>query len=161
MPYSFDTDVFIELKRSSSDNDRLWEILGRRMDSRDILVSREVVVEIQRGTDTLIDRIRTHPRCIVETDNTIQKYVTKLVNKYLGWVNPASTRNLADPYVIAVAGVHHGYVVTLERANQFLLEHPEQWANQTTGLKIPNICEMEHIPHLNSVDYLIATGTFT
>ncbi len=57
MPYSFDTDVFIELQRSSSDNIRLWEILGRRMDSRDILVSREVVVEIQRGRHTLIDKI--------------------------------------------------------------------------------------------------------
>ncbi len=84
-----------------------------------------------------------------------------LVNKYRGWVDPAFTSSRADPYVIAVARVNHGSVVTLERPNPFLREHPDQWVHQPTGLKIPNICEMEHVPHLNFVDYLVATGTFT
>jgi len=97
------------------DNSKLREIIAERMQNGDILISREVIAEIRLGGDELKNWVRENASAIVETDEEIQAEFTRLVNQYPGWVDPNSPKNLVDPYVIAVAIIHEGVVVTQEK----------------------------------------------
>ncbi len=102
MSYSFDTNVFIELERNykKEENPKMWDILEQKLSNLDIVISEEVIEELQRKNPNSIGKwIKdNYGDCIVETSIEIQELVRKLVNRYKGWINPHSTVNKADPY---------------------------------------------------------------
>jgi rRNA maturation endonuclease Nob1 len=164
MVYSFDTNVFIELERNYTreENQKMWEILESKLSNREILVSEEVIEELQIKDPKSIGKWLkdNYKNCIVETSIEIQEHVRRLVNKYKGWIDPHSTLNKADPYVIAVAIQNDIPVVTEEKINKYLVAHPNQISEQSHALKIPNICILEGLKCYNMIKYLIEIGSF-
>ena len=152
----------MERRYPRSENSKLWKVIEAKLRSGDILVSSEVILELKAvSVPTIGNWIdTTFPRSVIDSDASIQNIVSELVNKYEGWIDPHSTSNTADPYVIAVAKRYAGGVVTLERPNINLLNNPEQIANQTHALKIPNVCSLESIACLDIVRYLVEIGSY-
>lgn len=83
-----------------------------------------------------------------------------LVNKYKGWIDPHSTVNRVDPYVIAVALQNGIPVVSEEKINNYLVTHQNMLQEQAHALKIPNICLLEGIKYYNMMKYFIEIGSF-
>ena len=162
MSFSFDTSIFIEIERNypRTRRPRLWEIIESRMDNQTILVSREVIEELNRGTsyDQWIEK--DHLNCIIETDGDIQNILSELVNRYPNWINPNSVQNNADPFVVAVALHTQSTVVSMEKINRALRDNPALLNNPDHPIKIPNLCHLESIEHLDLVEFLAEIGNF-
>ena len=151
MIFSFDANVFIDMKKyyPRESNNKLWEIIEDKMNNYEILISKEVLIELKRKSDGLSKWLNKYQDNIIESVEEIQYYVIYLVNKYQGWIDPNSTTNQADPYVIALADYHKGAVVTQEKIHRHLNENPDQIPNQPHALKIPNICNLENIAYFD------------
>lgn len=163
MAFSFDTNVFIEIERyyPRNENQKFWQILENKLAEKEILISEEVIEELQIKNPKSIGKWLkdNYPECIIDTFE-IQEQVRNLVNKYKGWIDPNSTLNKADPYVIAIALHYKIPVVTEEKMNQYLLTHINMIREQAHALKIPNICLLENIKYYNIVKYLVDIGSF-
>lgn len=162
--YSFDTDVFISIgrnyPRNLHSNENLWALLERRLNSGTIVISREVLEELKRGSDGLYNWIKSFPNSIIESSEEIQDLVSQITNDHFpGWIDPDSTEHGADPYVIAVAMTYQeGCVISNEKRNNFITQNPEQWIHQPQALKIPNVCDQLGIEVADFLLYLVATG---
>jgi len=154
--------VFIDIKRNypRKSNNKLWEIIEDKMNNNEIFISKEVLIELNRGSDGLNEWLNIYPDNIVESVEEIQNYVIYLVNKYEEWIDPISTINQADPYVIALANYLKGSVVTQERINRHLNEEPKHIISQPHALKIPNVCCIENIEYFDLVGILVEIGNF-
>lgn len=161
--YSFDTNVFIEIKKNypKESNKRLWDIIETRLNNREIVASKEVLEELKKGTDDLGKWLNKYPKSIIESYEAIQDYVGYLVNKYSGWIDTNSTMNQADPYVIAVGNYYKGIVVTQEKLHRYIDENLDQIKLQAHSLKIPNICKLENVRCLDLVGFLVEIGDFS
>lgn len=159
MSFSFDTNIFINLKRKypKKTNYNGWKKIESLLHSGEILVSREVVEEIKNGTDDLDKWLLKHTKNIIETDQEISKYVYQIMNTYQGWIDVNSTINRADPYVIAVAKKFNATVVTNEGKAEINGFHKklEHMMNQIKSAKINAICFHENVPCINLVQFLL------
>jgi hypothetical protein len=162
MSYTFDTNVFIDLKHKYQDRyfKEIWGYLESLMKKKEILISREVVVELEKGFDNLAKWIKKIPECIIESNHDIQMLQKEIINKYPNWVDPTSIKspNFADPFVIAVAKQFHLVVVTQEGINYQHKEKPELLMRQQRNAKIPNICELEGIDWMDLPMFLFKKG---
>ncbi len=164
MVFSFDSSIFIHMKRDyprdKKQNLRLWEIIEERMETRYILITKEVVEELKRGTDDLASWIKNYPECILESTDDIQDIVGRISNRFPGWVNALTEENQADPYVIAIAQLHDGKVITQEKIHFHLDQNPEQIANQPHALNIPNVCKLLNIEYNHLMGFITEIGKF-
>ena len=161
--YFFRLLLYILLKRYKFDR-RKSDILFD-LKKEDIFPHPSLLCDIQEGQIHEVFLKISHPLNkyqdnIVDSVEEIQNYVIYLVNKYQGWIDPNSTTDQADPYIIALADYHEGAVVTQEKIQRHLNEHPEQIPNQPHALKIPNICSLENIPYFDLVGFLVEIGDF-
>ncbi|MHA1764691.1 MAG: DUF4411 family protein [Promethearchaeota archaeon] len=76
-------------------------------------------------------------------------------------MDPNSTQDRADPFVIALAQHLNSTVVTSEIRNPFLKKNPEQWKNQPNSLKIGNVCDLENIRCIDLLNFIVEIGTFS
>lgn len=153
--YSFDTSVFIDLKKSNprSRNNDLWTILDDYLKNGGILVSKEVYFELKEVDDDLAPWLNVFSNSIIESDKMIQDHVGRLSNLYENWIDPNSLKTFADPYVIALALSRQGSVVTNEKINEDHLQNPNQMINQSHAVRIPNICDQEGIECVNFIGF--------
>jgi hypothetical protein len=158
--YSFDSSVFIELERfyPKDQNTKLWDIISNRMKDRTILISREVIEELNELGEWIDN---DYPEAIIESTDNIQNIVSYLVNKYYNNdLTSLRIDNSVDPFVIAVAKEFNVSVVSLERINKTIVENPQLIYNPNLIPKIPNICHIEGIKHLDLISFLVEIGNF-
>ncbi|MHA1720873.1 MAG: DUF4411 family protein [Promethearchaeota archaeon] len=86
MTYSFDTSIFISMKRKYPRDSypKLWNIIEEKMREGIIIISEEVSNELKNGNDELITWIDEFPNCIIKTDEAIQDLLTTLINILVG-----------------------------------------------------------------------------
>ncbi len=147
-------------------HERLWSKIERFMESGEILISKQVIIELYRLSDELSSWIKSFQSAIIDDTEDIQVIMAHLVNKYDGWINPESTKNQADPYVIAIAQVYEGTVVSSDgggapnrhffRSDQTnKTTRLERMLKQASGIKIIDVCEEENVPWLDLVGFLV------
>jgi hypothetical protein len=138
----------------------IWDFLKSLMEKKEILISREVVVELEKGNDTLAKWIKNIPNCIIESGHEIQTLQKEIINKYKGWVDPnaTSSAHTADPFIIAIAKKYNLIVVTLEKINFQHKEKPDQLFQQIRQARIPNICELEGVQWIDLLMFLFKEG---
>jgi len=131
VPYSIDTSALMDWWIRNYPPDVFPTILNRMnvFSGDGTLVATEMVlVELTKKDDDLHGWARGQTGLFVPVDEPIQRAVDGIVNGHAGFVDPDSTRDVADPFVIALAEQRGCPVVTGERPGR--VRKP----------KIPDVC---------------------
>jgi hypothetical protein len=143
MSDSFDTSSLIELKNNYPEDvfPTVWKLLDGSMKQKSIFISEEVIVELSSGTDGLDRRLKGTVEGIVKTDQHIEREVKSIAVTHPGLVDIKRQRSVGDPYVIAVAIIHKGGVVTEESSKQ-------------GKVRIPHVCQHYKVPCCKLLDFM-------
>lgn len=111
----------------------LWENISQLNQTKIGLISEYVKMELGKKEDDLFDWTKKNI-CFVPIDEELQKKGAEILNVYPGLIDHSSTKNKADPFVIALAKIKGLKVVTEEkRKNQ----------------NIPNVCSYLSVKSTN------------
>jgi hypothetical protein len=143
--YVFDTNVFISLQRLYPPDifNSLWEKIENLFEAKVIISSDEVIEEIEKGSDTLVDWAAKRKKCFYPSDENIQLIVRDILKYFAPLVTSAKKTNAADPFVIALAKQFNCALVTDEKRG-----------GNDQSPKIPNICERYSIRCIKFFDFL-------
>ena len=111
-----------------------------------LLATGVVLHELAKKDDDLHAWAKTQAGLFVPVDGPIQHLVDTIVNSHAGFVDPQSTRNVADPFVIALAEQTGCPVVTGERPGRI------------RAPKIPDVCRARQIPCMTLVEMFRQLG---
>lgn len=150
MKYSLDTSSFVEPWRRAYPPDvlpSLWEEhLPSLVLAGDLRATQEVRVELERQDDELLAWAVQHEGLFLEVDEPVQRAVSQILAAHLKLVNPHTGRSGADPFVIALAQVSGGTVVTEEK--------PRSLVNP----KIPDVCGALGVRCINMLELIREQG---
>jgi hypothetical protein len=148
------------MKRHYSNNEKLWKIFENKLNRKEFIVSKEVIKELNIKDDGIVDWLKKFPDSIIETNEDVQDKLVEIMNNYPKWIDPQSTKNLADPFVIAVAKTYKCKLITQERYNFHMDNNINYAVENQHKLKIPNICKLENIEYFDLVTFLVEIGDF-
>lgn len=167
MEYIIDSDILINMyrkyPRDKNNYDRIWIHLESLIESGEVLICKEVYLEIQRGGDDLYRWLNNFSDKIIDSDRDIQTELGRIMNTYAFVFTEQPSKHGADPWVIALAIVREGIVVTNEGGgalNRHILGNLERMKEQPTATKMIDICHNEGVEWRDLVGFLIETGTF-
>ena len=115
--YVFDANVWIDLGRHQPPEIyvNLWAQIDAAIANGTIRSPDEVLVELAAGTDALADTLKQKEGLFVPLDEDCQHAVQEITDNCDGFVDPEGERDRGDPFVVALAKVRGGIVVTKER----------------------------------------------
>jgi len=149
MRYSFDTSAFIVPHRNWIPMDLIpsfWQIIDDLIQAGAIVASEEVYREIVQVDDALKQWVKERRNLFIDVDEVQQQHVEDIVNMFPNWVDYAAQRNVADPFVIALAIQYGLIVVSFERGGS---------RNKPS---IPFVCNEFNVEHLLYTDFVRQTG---
>jgi len=145
LPYSIDTSGLTYAWRDHYPPDVfgvLWDTMSDAIDRGDLIASWEVYEELKVGGDDLYDWVHARQHMFVQTDADIQRAVSEVMAFHPQWVSADRSRNMVDPFVIAVALMRGCSVVSGE------LWYPGDLDRFPDRVKIPNVCLTFGVRHL-------------
>jgi hypothetical protein len=137
MPYCVDTSAWLDGWQRHYPVDvfpTLWIKIASLIESREIISSEEVYIELGRKADDLHDWIKLRKEMLVPLDEAIQIRASTLLSEFPKLVDTLRGRSNADPFVIATAMERNAVVVTGEVLSR-KFEKP----------KIPDVCQLKNI----------------
>ena len=142
--YVFDSNVFMDLQRRQPLDlyPSVWEKISDLMEKGIIISSHEVYEEIQAGNDELAEWAKARENSFFPSEESIQLIVREILVDYRAMVEGGKKKNVADPFVIAVAKAQKCKVVTSESP-----------AGGQQPPKIPNVCLALSIECLSFVEF--------
>jgi hypothetical protein len=148
--YSFDTSALIDgmfrLYRPKN-FPSLWHKIDDLIQAERIIATEEVYYEIERKEDRLVDWCKARKKMFVQIDDAIQPVVTQILTDHRNLIKEMGQRSAGDPFVIALAVIRNGVVVTAERPSTSL-GRP----------KIPDVCNAIQVPWMSLNDLIEAEG---
>ena len=149
-PYVVDTSIWIRIGRDHPPDIfvSLWQRLAGAITAGDLMSPYEVLEELERGDDALATMLGSRQGLFVPLDDAQMAAVAGVMQACPGLVDEEGERGRADPFVVALARVRHGTVVTGERARR---------AN-TARFRIPDACARYGIPCLDWFGFLREVG---
>ncbi|MCX6097359.1 MAG: DUF4411 family protein [Caldiserica bacterium] len=132
MIYSIDTNFLIGAWVRHYPPDVMpgfWKELEHLAQIKAVFASIEVFNELKRMDDGISKWARQHKSMFVEPEKQVQDEMKMIMNRFPGLSNLDAGRSVADPWVIALAKVHGGVVVTEEK------RHPGKQPH------IPDVCD--------------------
>jgi hypothetical protein len=143
MKYSFDTSAFIEAWIRHYPYDVfpvVWEHLDGLIQNNHLKASDEVSRELEEHGDELWAWVkRRKKRLFIPLESAIQRRATRILQQFPGLAKNDRTRRDADPFVIALAGVHDLIVVTYENS-------------KPSNPRMPDVCQRLDIPCITLVE---------
>lgn len=113
-----------------------------------LIVTEEVLLELERKEDDVYRWLKDREELIVvPIDDEIQVAVANILSEHEMLVNAIKGRSGADPFVIGLALVTDGTVVTLE-----------EFGNSTKRPRIPDVCHALSIPCHTPLDMFRECG---
>ena len=152
MPYSIDTSGLTHGWRDRYPPDvfpAIWDNISDLIDNGELMASEEVLRELETGSDDLYDWARAHSRMFIPLSHDIQEAVTNILAAHPEWVPADRSRNMADPFVVALAIVRGCTVVSAETWSPS--PYPER-------VRIPNVCASFGIQHIEFLDMMRRQG---
>lgn len=134
MTYVFDTNVFITGQKTHypvSTFPSVWDSIEQWMIAGLVIVPRAVLVELKERSDEVHKWISDRSEYVIDPDEAVQRRAGEIVVAHF---NPASTRDQADPFVLAEAEVHERVVVSYEGVD------PMGEPTKKAAKKLPGIC---------------------
>jgi len=132
LKYSIDTSAILETWRRSYPPDvfpGLYSRLDELIQLGDLRATEEVLYELERKDDEVVQWVKGRPEFFVEIDNDIQLAVQEILLKHKKLLDQRKNRSGADPFVIALAQLNECTVVSNERAT-----------NSPERPNIPDVC---------------------
>ena len=150
MMYCFDTSAFIN---PWTKNYRItnfpdyWGKIDELINNGIILASMEVLKDIEKQDDDLLEWVRTKPNLFREINQNIEKALTEFIlPRFPNIVDYKRDRSGADPWVIALAIVEKATVISEENRGKKKVP------------KIPDVCEALKIRHIRIADFIAEQG---
>ena len=143
MRYSFDTSALVVPFRNwpaPAVMPSLWNKLDSLIQSKDIVASKEVYIEISEKDDDLLRWVVEREYMFLEIDEEQQETVRRIMRRFPKWVDADSEKNNADPWVIALA-IRYGLAVV----------NNEMHGGEKNP-KIPYVCKVFGVKHLSLKD---------
>jgi Domain of unknown function (DUF4411) len=147
--YSFDSSAFINPFRRYYPQDlfpKFWDAVAERIVSGEIIASEVVRDEIDGKDDQLKTWVRAQSGLFIQVDEEQQDEVATIMRNFPTWVDIESSKNNADPFVIALAKAK-GLVVVSDEGN-----------GSEQNPKIPFVCREAGVRHLKVVEFIRAIG---
>ncbi|MGZ3775199.1 MAG: DUF4411 family protein [Pseudobdellovibrionaceae bacterium] len=148
--YCVDSSAFIQAKhiRYPMDNfPSVWEKFDELIKNGTFIIPRLVYDEVTTGEDDLGKWMKKHNKLVIPVDIQLITETTRITNLY-PILDPNATREIADPYVVALAKLRDIPCVHEEVLGS---EQRRQW-------KIPNVCAKENVISLNLVETIKELG---
>lgn len=125
----------------------LWSRLSDMVEAKTLIAPEEVRLEVEkRESDTLAQWLAERRPMFHATDVDLAQRVKGLLARHTKLVQAGKNKNLADPWVIALAQRTGAVVVT------------EEGRGKKDNPKIPDICAAEGIRVIKVVDLIVAAG---
>lgn len=101
-----------------------------------------VLLELKRKEDSLYEWAKNQEKLFVPLSTEIQVIHTDIINAYPKLIDSSKNRSMCDPWVIALAQLHGGKVVT------------EESRGSEKRPKIPDVCDALGIECLRIADLI-------
>lgn len=121
----------------------LWDNIESMIDSAELVAPEEVLFELLQKDDDAHKWAKKNQRMFVPLDEEIQRATQEIPFAFPRLVGGMKDRNRADPFVIALAKVKRGIVVTGER-NIGVLDRP----------RIPLVCIHFRIRYIGLLEFI-------
>lgn len=149
MIYSIDTNFLIGAWVRHYPPDVMpgfWKELEHLAQIKAVFASIEVFNELKRIDDGISKWAGQHKSMFVEPEKQVQDEMKTIMNRFPGLSNLDAGKSVADPWVIALAKVHHGIVVT------------EEGPSKNPGKKphIPDVCNSLKIECMSALEFIRA-----
>ena len=146
--YIFDASIWIHINRYHPPDifTSLWSRLLESVSSGHLLSPDEVLHELEKGVDDLAERLKRIDRLFVALEEEVQFAVSRVMKECPGLCDVEADRNRADPFVIALAMVRSGTVVSAEGRRRSNVARP----------RIPDACERVGVAHIDWFGFLRA-----
>jgi len=118
MRYSLDASVLIEGWRRQFPPDvipGLWDSLDELIHASDLRATEEVLHELERKDDDVYVWAKERPELFIPIDEEIQTVVAQILSEHRKLIDSRKNRSSADPFVIALARLNAGLVLTDEQ----------------------------------------------
>jgi hypothetical protein len=149
--YSFDTSVFMDWQARYYPPDIFISLISKvdGLIATDQCVSVDLVKEEidSVGTPELRAWAKNHPALFVALDPLVQVEAASIESKYPDLMDPKSPYQSADAYVIALAKVRNGVVVSQETS-------AAEKKNAKRTHYIPDVCRDLGIPCINLLGFM-------
>ena len=148
--YIFDANALIHIWRVHPPDiySQFWRQLDDAIAAGIIRSPEEVLHELSEGTDDLAKILSEKAGLFAPLDSDLIAATMAVLHDCPSLVDPDSERNRADPFVVALAKLRGGTVVTMEKRRR----------PPSTRLKIPDACEQLGVPWVDWFSYLRASG---
>ena len=149
-PYVIDTSIWIRLWQNHPPDIfvHLWDQLDASIAAGDVISPEEVLRELERGSDELAESLAGRAGLFASLDEALMAAATDVLAALPDLVDENSERNRADPFVVALARLRGGAVVTDERPRRGPTGRP----------RIPDACAQFGIECLDWFSFLRAIG---
>lgn len=150
MAYILDTSIWIHLVKNHPPDIfvNFWRQLDASITAGDVRSPEEVLHELERGTDDVSQILRRRSVLFVPLEARLQAEVRTVMEACPGLADPDAERNRADPFVVALAQLRRGTVVTMERPRRAPTAPP----------KIPDACVQLGVPWRDWFGFLRLIG---
>ncbi|HEY5852698.1 MAG TPA: DUF4411 family protein [Aldersonia sp.] len=148
--YSFDTSAILNGRRDLFRPNvfrSLWTHIEEAISAGDVRAVDEVQRELARRDDDAKRWADAQPDLFVALSTQIQEGARRILGRYPNLVRQGGRRSGADPFVIALAMVTNGTVVTQETAT-----------GNVAKPRIPDICMALEIPCLTLMEFIESQG---
>lgn len=141
MIYSIDTSAILDGWRRYYPPDvfpNIWTQIDNLIEKKILLATEEVLVELEKQDDEVYEWALQRKDMFVPIDEQIQSAVSIILAKYQKLIDQRTNRSGADPFVIGLAMIKEGAVITGERPT-----HSEKRPH------IPDVCDGMGVRWLN------------
>lgn len=148
MRYSIDTSSLILAWREQQPPDifeSVWKHVDGLIDDGVLRASEEVLEELKKKDDALLEWADDRPHLFIPTEEPIQLEVKKILKTHKKLIDERATRSSADPFIIGLAKSRNAAVVTNESPT-----------NSKKRPHIPDVCKAYGIDCISFVDMLRA-----
>jgi hypothetical protein len=148
--YVFDTSAWITIDRDTPRDiyETVWARIDDAIEKGVIRSPDEVFSELEQGVDDLGRYLKSRAGLFVPLEDDLQVSLSEVMDQCPTLSDPESTRNHADPFVVALAKLHGGNVVSQERSRKHV----------TGPMKIPDACVHFGCPHFKWLPFLREVG---
>jgi len=136
--YSFDANSFITSWKNYPPHifPTYWENISEMISEGQVGCTRDIYDEIQRGGDAVAEWVKSREVSLVhEADHDLQMALRAIMARHGDMVDPNGS-SAADPWVVALAVITNGHVITYEKRS----------GPGAKRIKIPNVCESFKVP---------------
>src|SRR4051812_1067981 len=116
--YVFDTSAFIAgwIEQYPPDNfPGFWKKMHDLADARRLIAPEDVHLELKKGEEGCFDWLKERPHVLHQLTEEVQKSSAAVLARYQKLTALGGKRGKADPFVVGLALVQQGTVVTKEK----------------------------------------------